>query len=149
MIQDKMKPVGTLEIVLSDEHGNIKEVRKLKNIITTLGLGWIAARMGGVGGGLPLEMSYMSIGTGTTAAVASQTTLVTESTRSPLSSTVVSAATVTYTATFGAGYGTGAVTEAGIFNDPAAGTMLNRTTFAAINKGASDTISITWVVTLQ
>lgn len=149
MIQDKMKPVGTLEIVLSDEHGNVKEVRKLKNIITTLGLGWIAARMGGTGAGLPVEMSYMSIGTGTTAAVASQTTLVTESTRSPLSSTVVSGATVTYTATFGAGYGTGAVTEAGIFNDPATGTMLNRTTFAAINKGASDTISITWVVTLQ
>jgi hypothetical protein len=149
MIKEQMKAAGTLEIVVTDEHGNIKEIRKLKNIITTVGLGWIAARLGGVGGGLPIEMSYMSIGTGTTAAVQSQTTLVTESTRSALASTVVSGATITYTASFGAGFGTGAVTEAGIFNDPAAGTMLNRTTFAAINKGASDTISITWVVTIQ
>lgn len=141
-----MKAVGTLEIVHSDEFGNIKEVRKLKNIVTSAGKAWIAAMMAATP---PALMSNMAIGTGTTAADPTQTTLITESARVALSSTVVSTNTVTYTATFGAGAGTGAVTEAGIFNAVTAGTMLNRTTFAAINKGASDTISITWVVTLQ
>ena len=147
MFKEQFKATGTLEIVVTDKDGNIKEVRKLKNIVTDLGKGWIAARMSGTS--TPVAMSNMAIGTGTTAAVSSQTTLVTESARSALSSTVVATNTVTYTATFGAGSGTGAVTEAGIFNAASAGTMLNRTTFAAINKGASDTISITWVVTIQ
>jgi hypothetical protein len=49
-------------------------------------------------------------------------------------------------ATFGAGQSTGAVTEAGIFNDATAGTMLCRTVFDVINKGALDTLVITWKV---
>lgn len=148
MIQETLKAVGTLQIVLKDANGNIKEVRDLKNIVTSAGKAWIAAVIG-TASGAPALMSNMAIGTGTTAADASQTTLVTETARVVLSSTVVSGKTVTYTATFGAGQGTGAVTEAGIFNAASAGTMLNRTTFSAINKGSSDTISITWVVTLQ
>lgn len=147
MINEKFNAVGTLEIVLRDADGNIKEVRKLKNIITDVGKAFIAGRMSA--SGTPTAMSHMAIGTGTTAAAAGQTTLVTESARSALSSTTVSTNTVTYAATFGAGSGTGAVTEAGILNAASAGTMLNRTTFSAINKGASDTISITWVVTIQ
>jgi hypothetical protein len=147
MIKETLVAKGTLEIVLSDEFGNIKEVRKLKNIVTSVGKAWIASRMAATS--LPAVMTNMAIGTGTTAADATQTTLITESARAVLSSSVVATNTVTYTATFGAGAGTGAVTEAGIFNAATAGTMLNRTTFAAINKGASDTISITWVVTLQ
>jgi hypothetical protein len=145
-MQDFLKAVGTLQIVLTDEFGNVKETRDLKNIVTSVGKAWIAAMMAATP---PALMSNMAIGTGTTAADPSQTTLVTETARVVLSSTVVNSNTVTYTATFGAGQGTGAVTEAGIFNAATAGTMLNRTTFSAINKGASDTISITWVVTLQ
>lgn len=147
MFNEQLNAVGTLQITLTDKDGNVKEVRNLKNIVTSVGKAWIAARLSATG--TPTAMSNMAIGTGTTAADASQTTLVTETARSALSSTVVSTNTVTYTATFGAGSGTGAVTEAGIFNGATAGTMLNRTTFAAINKGASDTISITWVVTVQ
>lgn len=147
MFKDNFTAIGTLEIVVTDEFGNIKEERKLENIVTDLGKAWIAARMSATG--TPVAMSNMAIGTGITAAVSSQTTLITESARSVLTSTTVTANAVTYVATFGAGAGTGAVTEAGIFNDPTAGTMLNRTTFSVINKGVSDTISITWVVTIQ
>lgn len=147
MLKDKFDAVGTLKIELRDEHGNLKEVHNLKNLITDLGKGFIAARMSATG--TPTAMSHMAIGTGTTAAAGAQTTLVTEGGRSALTSTTVSTNTVTYVATFGAGVGTGAVTEAGIFNASSAGTMLNRTVFSAINKGASDTITITWVVTIQ
>ena len=48
-----------------------------------------------------------------------------------------------------AGDATGAVTEAGIFNAATSGTMLCRTTFDVINKGASDTMSVTWTITVS
>jgi hypothetical protein len=55
---------------------------------------------------------------------------------------------VQYVATFSAGTGTGAITEAGIFNASSAGTLLCRTVFSVINKGALDTLVITWKVTV-
>ena len=45
--------------------------------------------------------------------------------------------------------GTGAVTEAGIFNASSGGTMLCRTVFAVVNKGADDGMSITWQITVS
>jgi hypothetical protein len=41
-----------------------------------------------------------------------------------------------------------AITEAGVFNAASAGTMYSRATFTAINKGAADTLQITWTYTL-
>ena len=54
-----------------------------------------------------------------------------------------------YTSSFEGGDATGAVTEAGIFNAATSGTMLCRTTFDVINKGASDTMSVTWTITVS
>lgn len=45
--------------------------------------------------------------------------------------------------------GTSAITKAGIFNTASSGTLLCRTVFAAINKGANDTLAITWTVTIN
>ena len=73
----------------------------------------------------------------------------TEGGRVALSGSVVSTNTITYTATFPAGTGTGAVTEAGIFNASSGGTMLCRTTFPVVTKGSGDTLAITWVVTVS
>lgn len=56
--------------------------------------------------------------------------------------------TIQYVGTFNAGVGTGAVTEAGVFNAAAAGTMLCRTAFLVINKDVNDTLVITWKVSL-
>ena len=50
---------------------------------------------------------------------------------------------------FGAGVGTGALTEAGIFNASSGGTMLCRTEFDVVNKGSADTMTITWTVTVS
>ena len=41
-----------------------------------------------------------------------------------------------------------AVTEAGVFNASSSGTMLCRTVFPVVNKGADDTMSVTWTITL-
>jgi hypothetical protein len=56
---------------------------------------------------------------------------------------------VTYVASFGAGTGTGAVTEAGILNASSGGTLLCRTEFSVVNKGADDSMSITWTITVS
>ena len=47
-----------------------------------------------------------------------------------------------------AGTGTGAVVEAGVLNASSGGTLLCRTVFAVVNKGAADTLKITWTVTV-
>jgi hypothetical protein len=102
-------------------------------------------------------MGYMAIGTGTATPVNGDTNLATEASSGRQSMTFVSSTnTVTGTATFAAGQGTGAITEAAIFNygtyaaSPSAGQyMLCRTTFPPVNKAAGDSIAITWVVTVS
>jgi hypothetical protein len=95
-------------------------------------------------------MSHMAVGSGTTAAAAGDTALETQiGSRVSLTSTTVTSNAVAYVATFAAGTGTGAITEAGIFNADTSGTMLCRTVFSVVNKGADDTLQITWTITLN
>lgn len=137
--------VGSPTIVLRDKHGNIKTEFKVPNRVVTVGKNFIAQRMTGT----PAVMSHMAVGTGTTPAADGDTALQAEIARVALGSLSTAGAVTTYTATFPAGVGTGAITEAGVFNSNSAGTMLCRTTFAVVNKGADDTMSITWTVTVQ
>jgi hypothetical protein len=52
-------------------------------------------------------------------------------------------------AAFGPGINTGAITEAGLFNVSSAGTMFARQIFSVVNKGAGDTLVVTWQVALS
>ena len=147
MIIDNMKAKGRLNIVLKDENGNIKETREVDNLVVSSGLDYIASRMKDA---TATAMSHMALGSGTTAAAAGDTDL--ESvlgSREALDSTTVTDNTVQYISSFEAGDATGAVTEAGIFNAATSGTMLCRTVFSVVNKGANDTLSITWTITLS
>ena len=149
MFDEKIKATGQVSFVLTDENGNIKQ-QDSKNLVVDSGLAFIASRMIGTAAAV---MSHMAIGTGTTAAADAQTALVAESARVALTSSTVVTTTVAndsvqYVATFGPGVGTAAITEAGIFNAAAAGAMLARTVFAVINKGALDTLTLTWKVTV-
>lgn len=146
--QENIKATGSLHIVVRDETGNIKEELNVKNLVVTVGKNWIAARMKDTG--IPVQMTHMAIGSGSAAPDAANTTLGTELGRVSMTTSggTVSGNTVTYAATFGAGTGTGAVTEAGIFNASSSGTLLCRTTFSVVNKGANDSLAITWQVQL-
>ena len=141
MINDGLKLTGKLAIALNGE-----VVQEVDNLVVTAGKGYVASRMKDA---TTTAMSHMGIGTGSTAAAASNTALGNQSVRVGLSGTTVSSNEVTYTATFGAGSGTGAITEAGIFNASSSGTMLCRTVFSVVNKGASDSMTITWTVTVS
>ena len=146
MINSEIKATGRLSVVLKDSSGQVKDSRDINNLVVTSGLGYIASRMKDTTEG---AMSYMAIGSGTTAAAAGDTTLGTELDRNAITSTTVTANQIEYVSSWAAGDGTGAVTEAGIFNDVTAGTMLARTVFDVVNKAASDTLSITWTITLS
>jgi hypothetical protein len=141
MINDGLKLKGRLAIAINGE-----TIQEVDNLVVTAGKGFVASRMKDATAN---AMSHMGIGTGSTAAAASNTALGSQSVRVALSSTSVSSNEITYTATFGAGSGTGAITEAGLFNASSGGTMLCRTVFSVVNKGASDSMTITWTVTVS
>lgn len=144
-IKDKLGLSGELTIVLRDKDGNVKQEQTVPNLVVNDGLYFITERMVG---NTPAIMSHMAIGSGTVAAAAGDTTL-TQLGRVALTSDNQVNNTVTYVATFPAGTGTGAVTEAGIFNSATTGDMLCRTTFAVVNKAADDVMTINWTVTLN
>lgn len=145
MMNDGLKLRGDVALVLRDKNGNVKEERKIKNLIVNTGLNFICDRMKND----ETAMSHMALGSGSTAAAAGDTTLGTQlGSREALDSDTVSSNTITYTSSFEAGDATGAVTEAGIFNATSGGTMLCRTVFAVVNKSADDSLSVTWTITL-
>jgi len=148
-IKDTLKVTGQLSVKHIGKDGNTIREYNLKNLVVTTGLQHIAARL--VNSGSPNQMSHMAVGSGSTAPALENTTLGSQLGRVSLTTAggVPSGSTVTYTANFPAGTATGAITEAGIFNASSAGTMLCRTTFLAINKGADDTLAVSWVLTIS
>ena len=144
---DELKVTGSVNVVIHDESGKQKENFTIPNLVVTTGLAYIASRMKDA---TATAMTHMAVGTGSTAAAAGNTALETQlGSRVSLTSTTVTSNSTAYVATFGAGVGTGALTEAGIFNASTSGTMLCRTVFAVINKGGSDTMTITWTITIS
>ena len=106
MINDGLKLKGKLAISL-----NGKIIQEVDNLVVTAGKGYVASRMKDA---TATAMSHMAIGSGSTAAAASDTALGNQLGRVALTSTTVSNAVVTYVASFPAGTGTGAVTEAAL-----------------------------------
>ena len=139
---------GKLRIVVQAETtGVIKHDIETTNLVVNTGLNYIASRMVGTAKNV---MSHMAVGSDDTAAAAGNTNVGSIlGSRKALTSSTATANAVEYVATFAAGEGTGAVVEAGIFNASTSGDMLCRTVFDVINKGASDSMTITWTVTVS
>jgi len=146
MIIDGLKARGTLDIVVRGPDGNIKDEKKVDNLIVTTGLAYIASRMKDT---TATAMTHMAVGTGSTTAAAADTTLGTELDRNALTSTTVTSNAVAYVCSWAAGDGTGSLTEAGLFNASSSGTMLCRTVFGTVTKGAADSMSITWTISVS
>ena len=144
MINDGFNLKGKVEVRLNDE-----VVRNIDNLVVTDGKEFVAKSMIKTTSNSPAAMTHMGIGSGSTAAAAGNSALESQLGRVALTSGTVSGAVVTYVATFPAGTGTGAVTEAGILNASSSGDLLCRTVFSVVNKGASDSMTITWTVTVS
>ena len=140
-MNDTINLVGEVEVLLNNE-----VVLEKKNLIVQTGKNFLASA---VISSSTSPFNAMAIGTGTTAASTADTALQTETARAAFGTSSVTTNVVSLSNTYAAGTGTGAVTEAGLFNNSTSGgTMLSRVVFSAINKGASDTLTINWTITV-
>lgn len=143
-----MQAAGTMtlkenvKIVLRGADGKIKDVREIANTVTTAGKNGAADQiLASPSLGKP---THMAIGTGTPTGTALQTEL----DRNALTSKNRSGAVVTMVGDWAAGDGTGAITEAGIFDAASTGNMHCSQSFSVVNKLAGDTLQITWTLTI-
>ena len=145
---EKTRAQGQVKLQLISPEGTIKDEQIVSNLVVNAGLAYIASRMKDA---TVTAMSHMEVGTNNTAAAAGNTALgaAISSARVALTSTIVSANAIEYIGDFPAGTGTGAVVEAGVLNASSGGTLLCRTVFSVVNKGADDTLKITWTVTVS
>ena len=110
MLNDQLKITGDVVVEITGADGQIKDRREIKNLVVATGKTFIASRMVGT----PTTMSHMAVGSSSTAASTSDTTLGAALGRVALTSATSSGAVVTYVASFPPGTGTGAVVEAGV-----------------------------------
>ena len=132
-------------IEVFDEFGNLKDSRSIHNAVTALGKEGIMDQL--LASPSVAKIGWCELGTGT-----GGTTLLNayiSGSRTAFTTKTRSGAVVTTVTDFAAGTGTGAITEAGLFNVVTQNTaeMHLYSSFTAINKGASDTLKITWTIT--
>jgi hypothetical protein len=133
--------VGEVKVLLNGEVAFEK-----KNLIVQAGKNFLASA---IINSSTSPFVGMAIGTGTTAANITDTALQTEVARAAFSTSSVADNVVSLSNTYLAGVGTGAITEAGIFNNASSGgIMLSHVVFSAVNKGSLDTLTINWTITV-
>lgn len=143
-LNSKSKVKYHMQLVLRDANGKIKAKRSVHNTVTTPGKQGAADQI--LASPSLNKPTHMAVGTGSP----SGTALGTELDRNALTSKTRGAnAIVTMVGDWAAGDGTGAITEAGVFDASSVGNMWMSASFSVINKGAADTLSISWTLTFS
>lgn len=161
-LSDKSMFLGHVELVAKDKDGNIKAYRQTDNIVTYTGKNCAAVRIFGAPsngtqgtacGGGGLTMNYLAVGTDGTAEAATQTALGLQSGSRIQDTTkgLINGSSVNPYVTLQQTFTPGAVTvqEAGVFDASANGHMFARKQFTGIPLGATDTLTVTWRITLS
>lgn len=143
MIYNLIKPEGSLLFIPHDGG----EPFAAKNLVVNAGLAAITDRILNAAS-IP---THMAIGTGAAAVAGTDTALGAQNARVAMSSSVRVTSTVTndsvqFTGFFPAGTGTGAISEAGLFDAATGGTMWARSVFSVVNKAAGDGFNIIWTL---
>lgn len=113
MLKDSIKLTGRLSIKKYDKDGKENYSKEVPNLVVTSGKEFIAQRICNNDFDV---MGFMAVGDDSSTAAVAQTALQNELARVAVSSATPSGTSATFNATFGAGVGTGALVEAGIFN---------------------------------
>lgn len=122
--------------------GQVKDERSIHNLVVTNGKSRIAQLINGVSTNF---FEYVGIGTGTTSPVVGDTDLEAEVTRELATTSEDPTGTAKWVNVFTFSSGESyAITETGIFDGSASGaTLMNRSTFSAINVDVDTDLSIT------
>ena len=155
--QEQVGMKGFIKIDHFDRSGHLIESVETPNTVVNAGFTEVAGLFCSDVAGSYTAFDYIGVGTGTTAATYTNTQLVAEVTNSGLAraastGTLTDVNVTNDTAQFVHQFSvtdTQAVTESAVFNAGAAGTMLCRQTFSAINVADGDTLQITWKVTVS
>jgi len=150
-LRDKPSIKGHMRLELRGPDGELKEVRESPldgNTITVLHDATVADRMAG---GADALIDYTGVGTTSGGKTTASTALEAQVARVQNAGNAQGAGAddndVVHTASFPAGTGTGALVEAGLFTTLATATLHAYQEFAAVNKGAADTLTVTWTIT--
>lgn len=140
-VSELLKPTGDVIITKVSPDGT-KETYEFKNRVVDSGLTILINRfINGTG----IAPTNIMIGTGTAPVLASDVAVTTLAS-SLISNTIITGNTVEFQASWLAGVGTGAVTEAGIF---CGGAIFARTVFPVVNKLPLDELYISWIITFS
>lgn len=145
-IADTIPVRGFVVVELFDQYDRIKDFRAVSNLITTIGRNQIVEQLV-ASPAAATKPTHMGVGTGSVAPTVGDTTMTSE-VRVALTSKTRATNVLTMVGDWAAGSATQANTEAGIWDAASAGNLLSRATFSAINKGASDTLKVTWTWTV-
>jgi hypothetical protein len=136
---------ANVNLDLFDSNGLLIDNRFIKNTVTSAGK-YGAAEQLLASPALP-KAGWMEVGTGTGGTTTLNAYIA--NSRTAVSSVTRNNAIVSYPCTFGAGVGTGAITECGLFDVVTQNTanMWLYSSFTVINKAAGDSLVITWTLT--
>jgi hypothetical protein len=141
---------GHVTVELFGPDGKLKDRRTGHNVITTVGKEFLASFLySSVAAAATNTARYIAIGTDATGEAVGNTALGIETSRHTGTVSYVSGGIFRVIATFATGSGTGAIVEYGLLSSNTAGTLVGRHTSAAVNKGSSDTLTVTYDVTFS
>lgn len=130
--------------------GRLKQEQVGDNVVCTNGKEFLASFLKSAAlAASTFTMKYLAIGSDNTAEAAANTALGAELSRHTSTVSYVSNQIYQVTGTFAAGSGTGNVYEYGLLSSNTGGTLLSRDTQGLITKGASDTLTITYQLTVS
>ena len=144
--ESKLHVKGKVSLQVISPNGVTRRMT-FKNLVGNYGTGLMATLLSG---GANVQVNQIALGTDATPEAVTDTGLGAELYRKTASielGTGADANKVTFESTWSAGAAAGTLREAGLFDDPAAGNMFSRTTFADLTIGPADTLIATWEIT--
>jgi hypothetical protein len=149
-LREPVKLKGRYFVTLYGPDGAAKQSLEGDNVVTTVGKEFLASFLSSAAAGAAtMTAKYAAIGSDSTAEAVGNTALGTELARTTGTVSYVSGAIYQVTATFPAGTGTGNVYEYGLFSSSTGGTLISRDTEGLITKGASDSLTVVYQLTLS
>ncbi|AFS81814.1 hypothetical protein NKOR_09845 [Candidatus Nitrosopumilus koreensis AR1] len=160
MYSESSNIMGHITLTVADVDGNIVDYVQTDNLVVDVGIDTmgdlIFPNINLNGNATDSQFSWIGIGTNNTAANASDVGIGTAISGCARvqdgtvtgDSSVSGEITVTVDASFSGANCAGAVVEAVLMNDGSSGELLARQVFSAVNVGASDTLTVSWDITL-